>query len=307
MLKRARERLQPTDIGVPAGFRRRVPGLRREEVAQLAGVSVDYVVRLEQGRGPCSSRGAAPGPPDRCSALARALRLDDDERDELFNLAGTPPPPPGRISDVVRPSVQRLIDRLADLPVMVISAKGDMLAWNAIAAALLGDWSRHPVHQRNMNWQRFLGTDSRVAMTDEEREATAAQSVANLRATAAKYPHDPGLADLIADLRQHSPDFVRLWDAGSAKPWRSHRKTIARSDHLGLRVPARPRRGPDRRRVLRGARHPRGGRARAAARRRNAGHAAVATGLTGRRASPIAGSSAQAHDGGSTVSRRCRR
>lgn len=219
VLKRARERLQPTDVGVPAGFRRRVPGLRREEVAQLAGVSVDYVVRLEQGRGPRPSRSVL-------SALVRALRLDDDERDELFNLAGTPPPPPGRISDVVRPSVQRLIDRLADLPVMVISAKGDMLAWNAIAAALLGDWSRHPVHQRNMNWQRFLGTDSRVAMTDEEREATAAQSVANLRATAAKYPHDPGLADLIADLRQHSPDFVRLWDAGSAKPWRSHRKTI---------------------------------------------------------------------------------
>lgn len=219
VLKRARERLQPADVGVPAGYRRRVPGLRREEVAHLAGVSVDYVVRLEQGRGPHPSRSVL-------AALARALRLDNDERDELFNLAGTPPPPPGRIDDVVRPSVLRLIDRFEDLPTMVLSAKGDMLAWNPIAAALLGDWSRFPLHQRNINWQRFLGTGGRVAMTEDEREATAAQSVASLRGAAARYPDDPGLAELITELREESPDFVRLWDAGSAKPWRNHRKTV---------------------------------------------------------------------------------
>jgi transcriptional regulator with XRE-family HTH domain len=219
VLKRARERLQPADVGVPAGYRRRVPGLRREEVAQLAGVSVDYVVRLEQARGPHPSRSVL-------AALARALRLDNDQRDELFNLAGTPPPPPGRIDDVVRPSVLRLIDRFEDLPTMVLSAKGDMLAWNPIAAALLGDWSRLPLRRRNINWQRFLGTNSRVAMTDDEREATAAQSVASLRGAVARYPDDPGLAVLVADLRAGSPDFVRLWAAGSAKPWRNHRKTI---------------------------------------------------------------------------------
>lgn len=159
------------------------------------------------------------------SALARALRLDDDGRDELFLLAGMPPPTAGRISDVVRPSVQRLIDRLADLPVMVLSAKGDMLAWNAPAAALLGDWSVFPPAQRNIIWQRFLGTSGRVAMTAEEREATAAQSVASLRVAAARYPDDPGLARLLDDLRR-SPDFVRLWADGGATPWRSHRKTI---------------------------------------------------------------------------------
>ena len=218
VLRRARGRLQPTDVGLPAGDRRRVPGLRREEVAQLAGVSVDYVVRLEQGRGPHPSRSVL-------AALARALRLDDDQRDELFNLAGTPPAPPGRISDVVRPSVQRLIDRFADLPTMVLSAKGDMLAWNAPAAALLGDWSRFPPHQRNITWQRFLGAPGRVAMTDDEREVTAAQSVMSLRSAVARYPHDPGLLRLLAELRR-SPDFVRLWDAGGSKPWRSHRKTI---------------------------------------------------------------------------------
>ncbi|HEY8789303.1 MAG TPA: helix-turn-helix domain-containing protein [Actinopolymorphaceae bacterium] len=95
VLRRARERLQPADVGVPAGPRRRVAGLRREEVAQLAGVSVDYVVRLEQGRGPHPSRSVL-------AALARALRLDPDARDELFLLAEMPPPAPGRISDVVR-------------------------------------------------------------------------------------------------------------------------------------------------------------------------------------------------------------
>jgi len=141
-----------------------------------------------------------------------------------------PPPVSGRISDVVRPSVQRLIDRLADLLVMVISAKGDMLAWNAPAAALLGDWSLYPPAQRNINWQRFLGSSGRVAMTDEEREATAAQSVASLRAAAARYPDDPGLIRLLADLR-HSADFARLWNDGRAAQWRSHRKTI---DHPSL-------------------------------------------------------------------------
>ncbi len=94
----------------------------------LAGVSVDYVVRLEQARGPHPSAQVL-------TSLARALRLDDDERDEMFHLAGHAPPRPGEVNMLVRSSVQRLIDRLSDLPVMVVSAKGDILAWNAMAAA----------------------------------------------------------------------------------------------------------------------------------------------------------------------------
>lgn len=225
LIRRARGRVAPSDVGLPAGDRRRVPGLRREEVAQLAGISVDYVVRLEQGRGPQPSASVL-------GALARALRLDDDQRDELFELAGSRAPRPGLIEERVRPSVQRLIDRLSDLPVMVISAKGDVVAWNAMAAALVGDWSDVPRRERNIIWQRFCGNGSRgrVALTAEEEEITAAQSVASLRAAAARYPADPGLSRLVAELRRRSPRFSALWSAGSAAPWRQHRKTIEHPD-----------------------------------------------------------------------------
>jgi transcriptional regulator with XRE-family HTH domain len=231
VLTRARTALSPQDVGLPAGSRRRVAGLRREEVAQLAGVSVDYVVRLEQGRGPHPS-------PQVLAALARALRMDDDARDELFHLAGAAPPLPGTVDEHVRPSVQRLLDRLDDLPTMVLSARGDILAWNALASALLGDWSQVPRRQRNIIWQRFLGTPdparSQVAMGDDEREATAAQSVATLRATAARYPRDPSVQALVAELRRDSPRFDELWRAGgSSTSWPFRRKSIEHPS-LGL-------------------------------------------------------------------------
>ncbi len=132
------------------------------------------------------------------------------------------------IDELIRPSVQRLIDRLSDLPVMVISAKGDVLAWNAPAAALLGDWSELPYRERNIIWQRFLGDPgrARVAASGEERELTAAQSVGSLRAAAARYPDDPGIRQLITELQARSPEFVRLWHSGVTAPWRINRKTI---------------------------------------------------------------------------------
>jgi transcriptional regulator with XRE-family HTH domain len=225
VLRRARSRLAPAEVGLPAGERRRVRGLRREEVAMLAGVSVDYVVRLEQGRGPQPSKQVL-------TALARALRMDTDERNEVFQLAGQAPPAPGTINELVRPSVLRLLDRLAELPAVVISAKSDILAWNAQFAALMGDWSQVPPPQRNLIWQRFLGAYAgRVAMDAEERGPTDAQSAAALRATLAKYPQDPGLLRLLAELRAGSPEFERLWHEGGAAPWRSHTKTI---DHPSL-------------------------------------------------------------------------
>lgn len=223
VLVRARTALTPQDVGLPAGSRRRVAGLRREEVAQLAGVSVDYVVRLEQARGPQPSTQVL-------AALARALRLDDAARDELFHLAGSPPPLPGRVDEHVRPSVQRLLDRLADLPTMVLSARADILAWNAMAAALLGDWSIVPRRERNTTWQRFLGTPdprrSRVAMSPQEQAETAAQTVSSLRATAARYPDDPGVRELVAELRRGSPAFEELWHTAGSGGWRTTRKTI---------------------------------------------------------------------------------
>lgn len=224
LLRQARGRLSPADVGLPIGLRRRVHGLRREEVAQLAGVSVDYVVRLEQGRGSHPSTAVL-------SALARALRLEPDERDRLFHLAGSAPPLPGRIDSTVRPSVLRLLDRFTDLPAMVLDAKGTVLAWNDLVAALLGDWSAVPLSQRNLNWMRFLGDDNRIAMSAEEHAVTQATSVSSLRSVVAKYPHDPELARLVTDLRQRSPSFAELWAGSTAGAWRSQTKTV---DHPEL-------------------------------------------------------------------------
>ncbi|WP_460932867.1 helix-turn-helix domain-containing protein [Phycicoccus ginsengisoli] len=224
VLRRAREAVRPEDVGLAAGSRRRVPGLRREELALLAGISVDYVVRLEQGRGPQPSTQVL-------GALARALRLDVDARDELFRLAGSPPPEAGTIDLHVRPSVLRLLDRFVDLPAFVQSAKGDVLAWNAMSAALQGDWSRLPPERRNFARLRFLPEPAEeqvtpVGGTPEDRAASARHSVANLRRAAARYPRDPDLQRLLHDLRTGSAEFVALWEDTSAGLWRSHRKTL---------------------------------------------------------------------------------
>lgn len=221
ILVNARARLRPADVGLPAGTRRRVPGLRREEVARLAGVSIDYVVRLEQGRG---SR-----PSDQVlGALARALRLSGDERDHLFLTAGVAPPRPGVIDGVVRPSTLRLLDRMTDLPAMVLDAKGDLLAWNELTLALLGDLTSQPAAERNFTRRRFLG-DGPTALvyeSDEARHAADVQAVADLRAAAARYADDVGVRDLVDDLRRGSPDFRRLWDAGHVAVRRASRKTF---------------------------------------------------------------------------------
>jgi transcriptional regulator with XRE-family HTH domain len=225
-LRQARRRVSPDDVGLPAGTRRRVAGLRREEVAQLASISVDYVVRLEQGRGPHPSDAVL-------SSLARALRLNDDERVHMFNLAGSAPPRPGRIDGLVRASTLRVLERLVDLPALVLDAKGDVLAWNAQATALLGDFSAWPPPTRNIVWRRFLGKDARVAASPQEDERTGIESVASLRLAAARYPDDPGLQRLLEELRGRSARFARWWDEARPAERRSSSKTV-RHPELGV-------------------------------------------------------------------------
>jgi transcriptional regulator with XRE-family HTH domain len=203
-LRSWRERLHPSDVGLPAGARRRTPGLRREEVAALAGMSPDYLTRLEQGRGPRPSEAVL-------GALARALRVSETERDVLFRLAGGAPPLPGRIRGAVRPGVLRLMDRFTDLPALLLDAKTDVLAWNPMAAALLGDLSSIPVGQRNMARRSFGVARGQVDLDAAERERMDRAVVTDLRRAAARYPDDPGLRRLVDDLRATSPDFARLW------------------------------------------------------------------------------------------------
>jgi transcriptional regulator with XRE-family HTH domain len=219
-LKIARSRLSPADVGMPSGVHRRVAGLRREEVAMLAGISVDYLVRLEQGRGPTPSEQVL-------ASIARALQLNDDERAHIFHLAGSSAPRPGFVNGMVRSSTQRVLDRMTDLPALVLDAKGDILAWNALAAALLGDFSAWPAGQRNVIWQKFLGTGPRrIALDPEEDERTAIESVSSLRGVTARYPDDPGVQRLLAELLAGSPRFVALWTEGRVGERRSSRKTV---------------------------------------------------------------------------------
>src|SRR5215469_15325380 len=142
-LRTRRDRLRPHDVGLPGGQRRRTPGLRRQEVAQLAGLSVDYYIRLEQARGPRPSRQVL-------SALARALTLTSDERGYLFLVAGEEPSPVSGPSREVAAGIRHLLDAMPQTPAYVVSAKYDILAWNQLATYFIGDLSGFAEDVRNM-------------------------------------------------------------------------------------------------------------------------------------------------------------
>ncbi|NGO06308.1 helix-turn-helix transcriptional regulator [Streptomyces sp. HC44] len=218
-LRRRRARVRPADVGLEAGPRRRTPGLRRQEVAQLAGMSVDYYIRLEQGRGPRPSR-------QMLGAIARALRLSDGERSYLHYLAGeVPGPPPGPAHDV-RPGVLHLLDRLDDTPALVCDAKYDVLAWNPMGAALVGDFSALPPGERNVIWRFFTRPEARGRYDAEDARQFAHASVADLRAAAARYPDDPGVRRLRDRLLSASAEFRALWDEQDVEVRRSTRKRL---------------------------------------------------------------------------------
>jgi transcriptional regulator with XRE-family HTH domain len=201
-LKTRRARVRPEDVGLQSFGRRRVPGLRREELAQLAGVSFDYYVRLEQGRAGHPSEAVL-------DAIARALQLDDAERAHLFDLSRPARRRRAARPERVRPAVRRLIDALDGLPAMVVGRRMDVLAWNRLAAALLVDWGELPREQRNSARHFFLDDGARELYLDWEENARAA--VAWLRLAAGRHPDDAGLAELIGELSMKSGDFRRLW------------------------------------------------------------------------------------------------
>ena len=221
-----RDRVAPGDVGLATGRARRAPGLRREELALLADVSVDYVTRLEQGRATAPSVQVL-------TALARALRLSDAERQHLFRLAGQPAPKPGRISPHLTPSVQRLLDQLDGVPVAVSDAAWNLIAWNRMWAALAGDPSAVGGRDRNFLWRHFTGGPSRVVREPAEEAAFEASMVADVRSATARYPADGNLRRLIADLRSASPRFAELWDSGTVGPHEASRKTFRHPD-VGL-------------------------------------------------------------------------
>ncbi|MGW1511175.1 helix-turn-helix transcriptional regulator [Streptomyces sp. NPDC002394] len=203
-LQSRRARIRPEDVGLPAHGRRRVPGLRREEVAQLAGVSVDYYIRLEQGRGQNVSEAVL-------EAIGRVLELDGTEQAHLRDLirpAQAARRAASRGRQAVRPGVQLLLDGMTDTPAFVLGRRMDVLAWNALADAIAG-FSRKSPSELNQARQVFLDPTAPVCYPDWA--AVAAETVAYLRLDAGRHPDDPAMSSLVGELSVKSENFRRLW------------------------------------------------------------------------------------------------
>lgn len=208
-LQSRRARVRPEDVGLRSGHDRRVAGLRREEVALLANVSVDYYIRLEQGRAGNPSTAVL-------TAVADALRLDRAERDHLRQLACSAPPPVPPAT-AVRPQLKAMIDAMHDLPAIVVDRLGNVLAWNAAALDVVADFegSAH----RNLARLYFLDPSSREYYADWQ--TVAQDAVALLQRASAEYADDTELTDLVDELRTASPDFERFWTSQNVQN-RSH-------------------------------------------------------------------------------------
>ncbi|MFI5689339.1 helix-turn-helix transcriptional regulator [Streptomyces sp. NPDC051636] len=219
-LKCRRDRIRPVDVGLPTGPRRRVPGLRREEVAQLAGLSADYYTELERGRGAQPSVQVV-------AALARALRLNGDERDHLFHLADRPVPSSTQGSTAhVQPALLGLLDRLTTTPAQVITDLHETVVQNELAAALIGRASvvRGPAASFVYRW--FTDPDSRSLYPKEDHPHHSRVFVADLHAVAARRARDTDVTQMVAELRQRSQEFAALWD--------THDVALRRADHKRL-------------------------------------------------------------------------
>jgi len=203
-LRARRARVTPEDAGLPRTPQRRTPGLRRQEVAQLAGMSVDYYIRLEQGRGPHPSRQVL-------SALARALMLSADEREYLFRMAGQAPLQPARPSREVTPGIRHLLDSMPATPAYVVDAAYNVLAWNRLATLFIGDLEGHA--DRNMIRWTFRRSPTDIVWSDEQFLCFTRSTVADLRAGYARYPGDREIESLVTEMLALSAQFAQMWAA----------------------------------------------------------------------------------------------
>ena len=202
-LRRRRASLQPEDVGLPGGGRRRTPGLRREEVAQLADVGTTWYTWLEQGRDVRASL-------DVLESISRALRLTNAERTHLVLLGrGEEPPPCKSQTERVSPTLQRLIENLGPNPAYVLGRRWDYLAWNRAARFVLGDLDGLPRGSRNHVWLHFMDPERRERFLDWEKSSRLL--VAKFRADSARHLGDPEFEQLIHALRQSSPEFNKAW------------------------------------------------------------------------------------------------
>jgi transcriptional regulator with XRE-family HTH domain len=217
LLRRWRERVTPSDVGLTAGPGRRVPGLRRQEVAHLSGVSADYIVQLEQGRATAPSTQVL-------AALARALRLSNFERDHLLGLAGYGP----AVHATPTPSadLRRLVDQLDATPAAVYDLCWNPVAWNPMWAAVYGDPLSRPVRERNMLWRLMTGLPSRVHRYERDAQRVQQVLVGDLRARLGQHAHDDRLTGFVADLSAESVRFRDMWDTEDIAAYRHEEKAI---------------------------------------------------------------------------------
>jgi transcriptional regulator with XRE-family HTH domain len=210
-LQTRRARVRPEEVGLPAVPDRRVAGLRREEVAMLANVSMDYYIRLEQGRAANPSAVVL-------KAVADALRMSEDERNHLLSLA-SPAPRTGPAPVVVRPALAAMIESLRDVPAVVLDRLSNVLAWNPAADALIADFDAMEPAERNLVRHYFLDRSARTLY--DNWELVAKDAVAQLRRASAEYADDPELAELVGELLARSADFTAYWNTQDVSS-RSH-------------------------------------------------------------------------------------
>ncbi|WP_380159261.1 helix-turn-helix transcriptional regulator [Kineococcus sp. R86509] len=217
-LRRRREALRPGEVGLPPGVRRRAPGLRREEVAALAGMSTDYYARIEQQRGPQPSDQVV-------AAIARALRFDLDERDHLFRLAGHRPPVRLRREEHIAPGLMRVLDRLDDTPAMIVSDLAETLVQNRLAIALLGDQRHHAGPARSQFHRWFTDPEERTHYPEDDHERQTRLQAAGLRA-ALSLSSDARAREVLEDLLRRSAEFREVWQRHEVEEKTGTRKRL---------------------------------------------------------------------------------